>query len=60
MLEGAFDCELVAGMVLCVEALVGAEGGSFSIKLEGQVLVTENGLENLTQYPFDERLMGVS
>ena len=27
-------------------------------KLEDQVLVTEDGFENLTQYPFDERLMG--
>jgi Xaa-Pro dipeptidase len=30
----------------------------FSIKLEDQVLITETGYENLTKYPFDERLMG--
>lgn len=58
MVEGAYDHELQAGMVLCVEALVSPEGGDFSIKLEEQVLVTENGYENLTTYPFDERLMG--
>ncbi|MEM6985397.1 MAG: dimethylsulfonioproprionate lyase DddP [Pseudomonadota bacterium] len=58
MVEGAFDYELEAGMVLCVEALVSPEGGNFSIKLEDQVLVTEDGFENLTTYPFDERLMG--
>ena len=45
-------------MVLCVEALVGEVGGDFSIKLEDQVLVTEDGFENLTVYPFDPRLMG--
>ena len=45
-------------MVLCVEALVSPEGGDFSIKLEDQVLVTESGYENLTKYPFDDRLMG--
>ena len=45
-------------MVLCVEALVGAKGGDFSIKLEDQVLVTETGVENLTSYPFDAALMG--
>ena len=56
--EGAFDYVLEPGMVLCVEALVGTEGGDFSIKLEDQVLVTESGFENLTKYPFDERLMG--
>ncbi|MEO0357326.1 MAG: dimethylsulfonioproprionate lyase DddP [Pseudomonadota bacterium] len=58
MVDGAFDYELQAGMVLCVEAAVGAVGGDFSIKLEDQVLITEDGYENLTQYPFDERLMG--
>lgn len=57
---GAFDYELKPGMVLCVEALVSPEGGDFSIKLEDQVLITEDGHENLTQYPFDERLIGVS
>ena len=42
-------------MVLCVEALVAPEGGDFSIKLEDQVLITEDGYENLTKYPFDPR-----
>ena len=56
--EGAFDYAVEPGMVFCVEALVGAEGGDFSIKLEDQVLVTETGYENLTKYPFDDRLMG--
>ena len=55
--EGAYDYELEAGMVLRVEALVSPEGGDFSIKLEGQVLITEDGYENLTQYLFDPRLM---
>ena len=58
MVEGAFDYELEAGMVLCVEALISPEKGNFSIKLEDQVLITEDGYENLTVYPFDERLMG--
>ncbi|MGC6526590.1 MAG: dimethylsulfonioproprionate lyase DddP, partial [Paracoccaceae bacterium] len=58
LVEGAYDYEIEAGMVLCVEALVSPKGGDFSIKLEDQVLVTETGYENLTRYPFDERLMG--
>ena len=58
LVEGAYDYEIEAGMVLCVEALVSPQGGDFSIKLEDQVLVTETGYENLTRYPFDERLMG--
>ena len=55
---GAFDYELQPGMVLCVEAAVGEEGGDFSIKLEDQVLITDDGFENLTKYPFDPVLMG--
>lgn len=55
---GAFDYALEPGMVICVEALVGEVGGTFSIKLEDQVLITENGYENLTSYPFDAALMG--
>ncbi|WP_096707897.1 dimethylsulfonioproprionate lyase DddP [Phaeobacter gallaeciensis] len=58
MVEGAFDYDLEPGMVLCVEALVSPEDGDFSIKLEDQVLITEDGYENLTTYPFDPALMG--
>jgi Xaa-Pro aminopeptidase len=58
LVEGAYDYELEAGMVLCVEALVSPEGGDFSIKLEDQVLITEDGYENLTKFPFDAKLMG--
>lgn len=58
LVDGAFEYELEAGMVLCVEALVSPEGGDFSIKLEDQVLITEDGFENLTSYPFDPALMG--
>tara|TARA_B100001996_G_scaffold361634_1_gene328520 strand:- start:334 stop:1677 length:1344 start_codon:yes stop_codon:yes gene_type:complete len=56
--KGAYDYPLEEGMALCVEVLVSPEDGDFSIKLEDQVLITENGYENLTKYPFDPRLMG--
>jgi len=57
---GAFDYALEPGMVLCVEALVSEAGNDFSIKLEDQVLITEDGYENLTRYPFDAALMGAA
>jgi len=60
MVDGAFDYELQPGMVLCVEVLVSPEGGDFSIKLEDQVLITDTGFENLSTYPFDEKLMGLA
>ena len=55
---GAFEDALEPGMCLCVEVLTSPEGGDFSIKLEDQVLITEEGHENLTFYPFDPRLTG--
>ena len=58
--EGAFEVALEPGMVICVEALVSPEGGDFSIKLEDQVVITEDGCENLTKYPFDPRLLGTA
>jgi Xaa-Pro aminopeptidase len=58
--EGAFDYVVEPGMVFCVEALVGEEGGDFCIKLEDQVLITKDGHENLTSYPFDAALMGTA
>jgi hypothetical protein len=39
--------------VLCVESLI-AEQGTESIKLETQVLVTENGAERLDSFPWEE------
>ncbi|MEP6370535.1 MAG: dimethylsulfonioproprionate lyase DddP [Lentilitoribacter sp.] len=53
----SYDYPLEPGMVLCVEAAVGEVGGDFSIKLEDQVLITEDGFENLISYPFDPRLL---
>ncbi len=60
MVAGAFDYALEPGMTLCVEALISPEDGDFSIKLEDQVLITEDGYENLTKYPHDPALMGLT
>ena len=57
-LEGAYEYEFEPGMMLCVEACIQTKGGGFAIKLEDQVLITETGYENLTKYPFDQRLLG--
>jgi Xaa-Pro aminopeptidase len=55
-IEGAFEDELRPGMTLCVEAYVGAVGGRDGVKIENQVLITDSGFENLTTYPYDEKL----
>jgi Xaa-Pro aminopeptidase len=57
-LEGhGYDGVLEPGMALCVEAYVGAVGGKNGVKLEDQVVITENGFENLTRYPFEAKLL---
>jgi Xaa-Pro aminopeptidase len=47
-----------AGMTLCIESYMGAADGREGVKLEEQVLVTERGAERLSQFPFDEALLG--
>lgn len=44
-------------MVICVESYVGAIGERDGVKLEQQVLVTSDGYELLSHYPYDEKLM---
>lgn len=44
-------------MAICVESYIGEEGGAEGIKLEEQVMITENGVELLSTFPFDDRLL---
>lgn len=49
-----YDGVIEEGMTLCVEALVGVEGGRECVKLEEQVLITAEGCEQLSSYPLEE------
>ena len=53
-----YDGLVEPGMVLCVESYMGELGGEEGVKLEEQVLITENGTEVLSTYPFEEALLG--
>lgn len=55
--DAGYDGVIEPGMVLAVEAYVGAVGGPYGVKLEDQVLITEDGCETLSRAPFDERLL---
>ena len=48
--NGGYDGEVKEGMVLCVEALAAPPGGTESVKLEEQILVTASGPELLYSY----------
>jgi Xaa-Pro aminopeptidase len=56
--ERGYDGVLEPGMMLCVEAYLGEVGGPDGIKLEDQLLVTDDGVENMVSCPFDPLLMG--
>lgn len=48
--DGVFE----VGMTVCVESYIGAEGGSQGVKLEQQVVLTENGCVSLTDCAFEK------
>lgn len=52
--DGAFE----PGMTICVESYMGEVGGREGVKLEQQVLITETGTELLSDFPFEENLLG--
>jgi len=55
-LEGSYDGIIEPGMTLCIESYIGHEDGGEGVKLEEQVYVREDGVELLSDYPFEPRL----
>ena len=55
--NSVYDGVIEAGMVICVESYIGAVGERDGVKLEQQVLVTEDGFERLSTYPYEAALM---
>ena len=56
--DAGYDGVIEAGMTICVESYIGEENGSEGVKLEQQLLVTETDTELLSQFPFEEVLIG--
>lgn len=52
-----YDGEILPGMTICVESYIGLDGGREGVKLEEQVLVTADGVEVLSRFPFEPDLM---
>ncbi|MDF1719106.1 MAG: Xaa-Pro peptidase family protein [Minwuia sp.] len=51
---GGYEGVIEAGMTLCIESLIGREGGRECVKLEEQVLVTETGARRLSTFEYEE------
>ena len=55
--DAGYEGEILPGMTLCVESYIGEKDGNEGVKLEEQILVTETGIEILSQFPFEEDLL---
>jgi Xaa-Pro aminopeptidase len=49
-----YDGVLEENMTVCVESLIGEEGGRECVKLETQVVITPSGPERLDSFPWEE------
>jgi Xaa-Pro aminopeptidase len=53
----SMDGMIQAGMTLASRATSASAGGADGVKLEQEVVVTENGIELLSTYPFEDDLL---
>ena len=51
--DWGIDCTMQPGMVLSVEAYVGSRDGGEGVKLEEQVVITEQGCELVAEFPLE-------
>jgi Xaa-Pro dipeptidase len=52
--DGVFE----AGMTICLESYIGEVGGPDGVKLEEQLLITRDGAQLLSSYPFEDEAFG--
>lgn len=52
-----YDGVIVPGMTLCIESYIGKPGETEGVKLEEQILVTDSGIELLSNFPFEDDLL---
>jgi Xaa-Pro dipeptidase len=55
--QAGYDGIIEPGMTLCVESYIGEKNGSEGVKLEQQILITKNGNELLSDFPFETDLL---
>lgn len=53
----AFEGQFEPGMVICIESYIGEEAAQEGVKLEDQFLITDDGTERMTTYPFCKALL---
>ena len=58
--ESGYDGFVEAGMTICVESYIGEDGGTEGVKLEQQLLITDDGNELVSTFPFEAALLNSS
>ena len=55
--QWGYDGRFEADMTVCVESYIGEKGGSEGVKLEQMVLLTAQGSQLLSAFPFEDHLL---
>ena len=55
--DAGYDGVFVPNMTICVESYIGRNDGGEGVKLEQHCLVTEDGLEPMSNFPFEQALL---
>ncbi|MEM6495219.1 MAG: Xaa-Pro peptidase family protein [Pseudomonadota bacterium] len=55
--DAGYDGVIEPNMTICVESFIGENGQGEGVKLEEHCLITDNGIEVLSQFPFEESLL---
>lgn len=55
--KAGYDGALEENMVICVESFIGSEHGGEGVKLEEQVVVTRDGYQQMSTFPFEDELL---
>ena len=52
-----YDGVLEENMVVCVESFIASEHGGEGVKLEEQVVVTQDGYQQMSTFPYESSLL---
>jgi Xaa-Pro aminopeptidase len=55
--HSGYDGVFVPNMTICVESFIGDDTGGEGVKLEQHCLITDSGLEVLSEFPFEDSLL---
>ena len=52
-----YDGVLEENMAVCIESFIGTEHGGEGVKLKEQIVVTRDGYQRMSTFPFEDELL---